>query len=72
MQTLTYVFFALVAATALWGAMWPETVCDLRKRQGWSESWWSGGAFYSTPNRTRLTSIVLLLVVLVVLVLAIS
>jgi hypothetical protein len=49
-------FFLLFGTLATWGtfiAIWPAKFVAFREHRRWSNSIWSGGWFYSTPDRTR-------------------
>jgi hypothetical protein len=66
MNAIELVLYAIIAPLPLFfgltSAIWPEkTVATLRSLHP-NDGWLSGGAFYATPRRARLTGIVLSLI----------
>jgi hypothetical protein len=70
------VLFVVVIALlpmAVWAVIWPDRVIAFRKRKGWhNRSLLLGGAFYATPTSTRVTGILLTILLLLGLVEALT
>jgi hypothetical protein len=63
MNVLANLFIFFVAAYGVLGLVSPKTVMGFRSYP-FKDSWITGGAFYKTPRRTRLTCAVLLVLAL--------
>ncbi len=71
-QILFYTFLVVVLATGLWCVFAPESAIGFRRRMGWPEDFWSGGYFYATPFRARVTGALVVIVALFALLLALA
>ena len=65
MKLALNLFFLLVAAYGVLGLVSPRTVMGFRPNPT-DESWMTGGAFYKTPVRTRVTCTCLVTMALLV------
>jgi hypothetical protein len=52
---IAIVLFTFIGAAGLWCAIAPASAIRFRRRMKWSESLWSGGYFYATELRARIT-----------------
>jgi hypothetical protein len=60
--TVFYTFFVAIALVGTFVAMFPARTLEIRRRLGMPDGWWSGGWFYATRNRARITGIVVALI----------
>jgi hypothetical protein len=67
MEEIFLVVFQLALfSIGLWCVVSPESVVRFRTKMGWPVGYWSGGFAYATPQRTRFTGSLLLLMAVVV------
>ncbi|MGB5102322.1 MAG: hypothetical protein WBO04_03250 [Steroidobacteraceae bacterium] len=71
-NALSIAFLAVVLALGLWALLNPDGIIAFRRRLGWPENFWSGGYFYATAGRARISGAIMVIVSLAALFLALA
>jgi hypothetical protein len=62
MKYFLLLFLLTAFLSGVWAVLRPDSVVSFRRRMNWPESLLTGGFFYATALRTRVTGAVVLLV----------